>query len=357
LLKLDKISKTWGAFAHREVSFEVAAGEFFVLLGPSGAGKSLLLEIIAGFARPDSGRIFLNGRDVTDLAPERRGVGLVYQDLMLFPHMTIRGNIAYGPRSRGFDRTKIDERVGALAESLDIADCLDCFPAALSVGQKQRAALARALATEPAVLLLDEPFSSLDAPLRMSLWKQLAALHRKTGLTVLHVTHDRSEAIALGERIGVMRDGRIEEVGERESVFDRPQSSFVAEFTGGKNIYRGTAEREGGLSVFCSGALRLVSTASVSGPCRALVRPENIIIAREAGTTSARNRLRAVVETLERSGGLYEVLARTDGKPVTAVVTPQSVEELELAPGAAVCLYFKAGAVHLFRDAEEGGTG
>jgi len=356
LLKLAKISKTWGAFAHREVSFEVAAGEFFVLLGPSGAGKSLLLEIIAGFARPDSGRIFLNGRDVTDLAPERRSVGLVYQDLMLFPHMSVRGNIAYGPRSRGFDRTKIDERVGGLAESLEIADCLDCFPAALSVGQKQRAALARALATEPAVLLLDEPFSSLDVPLRMSLWKELAALHRRIGLTVLHVTHDRSEAIALGERIGVMRDGRIEEVGERESVFDRPQSNFVAEFTGGTNIYEGMAAPEGNLTIFRSGALRLVSTASFSGPCRALVRPENIIIAREAGTTSARNRLRAVVETVERSGGLYEVAVRADGKPVTAVVTPQSVEELELAPGAAVYLYFKAGAVHLFRDGEEGGT-
>ena len=197
MLRLDRVSRQWGEFAHRTVSFEVAEGEFFVLLGPSGAGKSLLLELIAGFARPDHGRIFVKGRDVTDIAPERRNIGLVYQDLMLFPHMNVRQNIAYGPRARGLDSAIIEKRVAALAEMLHIGEYLDRPATSLSAGQRQRAALARALATEPDVLLLDEPFSSLDPPLQMSLWKELTALHRRTGVTILHVTHDRSEAIAL----------------------------------------------------------------------------------------------------------------------------------------------------------------
>ena len=350
MLRLDRVSRQWGEFAHRTVSFEVAEGEFFVLLGPSGAGKSLLLELIAGFARPDHGRIFVKGRDVTDIAPERRNIGLVYQDLMLFPHMNVRQNIAYGPRARGLDSAIIEKRVAALAEMLHIGEYLDRPATSLSAGQRQRAALARALATEPDVLLLDEPFSSLDPPLKMSLWKELTALHRRTGVTILHVTHDRSEAIALGDRVGVMRGGRIEQVGDAAGVFDRPESSFVAEFTGGTNIYAGAASANGELVEFSSGALRLVSTSEVSGPCRALVRPENIIIARQATSTSARNRLRGVVEKVERSGGLYEVTVRAEGKPVTAVVTPRSVEELEIAPGTALYLYFKAGAVHLFAD-------
>ena len=184
----------------------------------------------------------------------------------------------------------------------------------------------------------------------MRLWGELENLHRSTGVTTLHVTHDRAEAAALAQRIGIIRDGRIEQVGEKSSIFERPDSRFVAEFTGGTNVYRGSARANGGLCEFESPSLTLVTTARLAGPCWALVRPENIILSRMPLKTSARNQIEGVVQSVTGRNGVFEVTARFADSLMTSLVTSQSVEELEIAPGVRVYFSFKAGSVHLFRS-------
>ena len=348
MLRLCEISKRWGQFAHRQVNLTVDSGEFFVLLGPSGAGKSLLLELIAGLARPDSGRIHINGVDVTALPPEKRNVGLVWQQQMLFPHMTAGENIAYGPKARGVGSDERRERVSRLAQILRVREILDRPVSQLSVGQRQRVALARAVAGEPDVLLLDEPFSSLDPPLKKCIWDEIKTLHDEMRLTTFHVTHDRAEALFLADRIAIINDGRVEQLGQNRDVFERPGSRFVAEFTGGTNIYEGVARAEGGLRRFTDGSLELISTSRLIGPCSAVVRPENIIISMHPVATSARNQVEGTVESVTRRGDVFEVAARFGSAIMTCVVTPQSVDQLAIVPGARVYFSFKAGSVHLF---------
>ena len=353
MLRLENVSKSWGSFRLQAVDLEVAQGEFFVLLGPSGAGKSLLLELIAGFHQPESGAIHINGRDVTALPPEKRNIGFVHQDHMLFPHRSVRRNISYGLDVRGVKKGVASGRVGALAAQLHLEAFMQRRVEGLSGGEKQRVAVARALVVEPDLLLLDEPFSSLDPPVKDSLWDVVKALQQDTGVTTLLVTHDRAEALALGQRIGIIAAGRIEQTGAHLSVFERPNSHFVAEFTGGRNIYAGSARSDGALTAFKSGSLALVTTSDLSGPCRALVRPENIIISRTPIRTSARNQLCGRVESIARRGEVFEVAGRFGDHLMTCIITPQSVEELEIAPGAQVYFSFKAGSVHLFEDEPE----
>ena len=244
MLELHNINKAWGAFKLQDIELSIPRGQFFVLLGPSGAGKTLLLELIAGFHRPDSGSIRIGGKDVTTLPPEKRNIGFVYQDQMLFPHKTVRRNVLYGLEVRGARKAAAHERLSSLAAMLRLEPLMDRPVAALSGGEKQRVSLARALAISPDLLLLDEPFSSLDTPVKHDLWGELKDLQRQTGITILHVTHERAEALALGQRIGVIQSGQIRQVGPSLSVFERPNSHFVAGFTGGKNIYSGGADTD-----------------------------------------------------------------------------------------------------------------
>jgi molybdate/tungstate transport system ATP-binding protein len=347
MLELRDVSKQWQGFSLSRIALHVADGEFFVLLGPSGAGKSLLLELIAGFHKPDSGEILIRGRAVSHLPPERRQVGLVCQDSMLFPHRTAFENIAFSLRLRGQKGGVLREGVARLAGMLRIEHVLGRRPDALSGGEKQRVAIARALAVEPQLLLMDEPFGALDPVTQRSLRAELKRLHQETGLTVLHVTHDQAEARELGSRIGIMQHGRLAQVGEAAEVFERPRDAFVAEFTDCRNIYSGTAERDGDVTVFRSGALTLYSTAQVSGPARAAVRPENIIISAEPVKTSARNQFAGRVTGVERQGSVYAVRALFGGREMTSLVTAHSVQELGIRPGALVYFSFKANSLHL----------
>ena len=231
-VRLTGIEKTFRrarppAHALRGVTLEVARGRCLAILGPSGSGKTTLLRVAAGLERPDAGRVFFEDRDVTEMRAERRRAGVVFAEDALFPHMTIAANIGYGmPRER--------RRAGveAIAARMRIGELLDRRPHALSTGQRQRAAVARALATEPDVLLLDEPFSRLDAPLRAELRAEFARVLRGADVTTLFVTHDQSEAMALGDRIAVMRDGRIEQTGTQRDLYERPINTFVARFVG-----------------------------------------------------------------------------------------------------------------------------
>ena len=231
---------------------------------------------------------------------------------------------------------------------------LDRDPSELSGGEKQRVAIARALAVEPQLLLMDEPLGALDPLTQSKLRVELRRLHAEAALTVLHVTHDQAEARELGRRIGVLDAGRLLQVGEAAEIFERPGSAFVAEFTGGANIYEGRASLRDGVTIFCTGAgdgaagaLELVSTSQVEGPARGVVRPENVLISTEPVKTSARNQLAGRVAAVERRGRVYAVIAEFDGLQMTAMITEQSLVELGIAPGGPVYFSFKAHNLHL----------
>ena len=236
-LLAESLTRSFGAVqAARDVSLTVEAGETLALLGPSGCGKSTVLRMIAGLETPDSGRVSVVGREVTTLPPEQRHVGLVFQDYALFPHLSVLDNVAYGPRRRGETKLAAQARAHEALELVALAELAGRFPAQLSGGQQQRVALARALATRSPLLLLDEPLSNLDEKLRAELRSELRALVGRVGAGVLIVTHDQREALALADRVAVMRAGQIVQVGAAQEVFREPKTAWVAEFLGWQNI-------------------------------------------------------------------------------------------------------------------------
>jgi ABC-type Fe3+/spermidine/putrescine transport system ATPase subunit len=237
-LSLKAITRSFeGRPVVREVSLEIRRGEFFSVLGPSGCGKTTLLRLIAGFETPDSGRVALDGKDLTRVAPRERGIGMVFQNYALFPHMNVYRNVAYGLNVRRLPAVEIRPRVMKALESVRLGERATASVASLSGGEQQRVALARALVIEPAVLLLDEPLSNLDVALRLSTREELRALQRSVGITTVYVTHDQSEALALSDRLAVMRGGVVEQVGSPGDLYERPATPFVARFLGGSNLF------------------------------------------------------------------------------------------------------------------------
>jgi putative spermidine/putrescine transport system ATP-binding protein len=279
-LELAGVGKRFGeTVAVADFSLSVAQGAYVALLGPSGCGKTTVMRLIAGIAEPDAGRILLGGRDVTRLPPERRGIGLVFQSYALFPHMTVGGNVAFGLRMRGVAAAERHQRVAAALALVDLGALGARWPRQLSGGQQQRVALARALVIEPAVLLLDEPLSNLDAALREQLREELHALQRRLGVTTLHVTHDQAEALALADRIVVMDRGRIVEQGAPDALYRRPQHRFTAEFLGHTNLIAATVQ---------DGRMRLpwgeapVANGLLPGAVLLSVRPEDLRLTADA---------------------------------------------------------------------------
>jgi len=231
------------------VSLNVAPGEFFALLGPSGSGKTTCLRLIAGFDRPDSGRILLDGEDVTDVPPYDRNLNTVFQDYALFPHMTVAENVAYGPRVRGVAASERRRRAAEMLELVRLGGYGDRRPAQLSGGQRQRVALARALINRPKVLLLDEPLGALDLKLREEMQGELKGLQQRLGITFVFVTHDQGEALSMADRVAVFSQGRVEQLDTPRSLYARPRTAFVAAFVGSANVIEGgAAERLTGLA-------------------------------------------------------------------------------------------------------------
>jgi ABC-type Fe3+/spermidine/putrescine transport system ATPase subunit len=232
MIQLDHLHARFGGFALRDLSLGIGKGEYWVILGPSGCGKSVLMQTIAGFFSPEQGRILVDGRDITRLPPEKRRMGMVFQQSALFPHRSVRENIAYGLRARRVPPREMDRTVGELVDRLHLGEILPRPVATLSGGEAQRVAIARALAIRPDLLLLDEPMSALDHNTRLELQAELGLLHRELGLTTLHVTHSREEAAALGDHIAILLDGRIVQRGTLADVQARPRCPFVAHFLG-----------------------------------------------------------------------------------------------------------------------------
>jgi len=234
VLELDGLGKSYGSeLVVQDLSLSVREGEILTLLGPSGCGKTTTLRLVAGLERPDTGAVRLNGRSVSGssfVPPEERGVGVVFQEFALFPHLTARENVAFGLKDRPDDEMR--ERVDDLLELVDLTDQGDSYPDQLSGGQQQRVALARSLAPEPEILLLDEPFSNLDVDLRVEMREEVRRIIKETGVTAVSVTHDQEEALSISDRVAVMNDGQIEQIGDPEGVFQHPESRFVAAFLG-----------------------------------------------------------------------------------------------------------------------------
>ena len=346
MLSLRNITKRLEGFAIRDVSFDVAEGEYFVLLGASAVGKTVLLETIAGLLDPEAGQILLDGRDITGERIQKRRISLVYQDRALFPHLSVRQNIAYGLRCRRLPRARAAERTGKLAERVGVEHLLDRGTETLSGGEAQRVALARALGTEPRCLLLDEPLSALDTNSRAQMRSLLRKLNRR-GHTLLHVTHDYEEAISLASRVAIMEAGRIVQVGTPDEVFRHPKSEFVARFIGIRNCFKGRlrySAGDGALGEFVTaGPVFRVLAEAPAGPGYLMLRSEDITVANARSETSARNTFVGIIVDIAAARLGVEVSVDI-GVEVSALVTAASVAKLNLACGKEVCVSFKASA-------------
>jgi molybdopterin-binding protein len=355
VIRLENLHVRVGSFDLRDISFEVPKGGYALIIGPTGSGKTTLLEAVAGHARLRGGRVFMHEDDVTDLPPERRGLGFVYQQYHLFPHLSVRDNIGYGLRRAGASNAGAAPaaRIAELADMLAITPLLQRTVRGLSGGEQQRVALARALAPKPSILLLDEPFAAVDPATRVVLRRELRELHEREGITTLQVTHDFDEALRLGDLVAVLSEGRIAQSGRPEEVFRYPNSAFVARFVGTGNVIAGLVERTepaAGLGPFRGRfrgeAIVLDVVAEREGPTHAVLRPEDIVLSLTPHPDSARNHMNGRVVRLERSGPV--TLVHLDvGRQLIASLTTASVEEMGLLPGLQVVVAFKATAIYL----------
>ena len=324
-VRFDHISKHFGATrAVDDVSLSIGAGELFFLLGPSGCGKSTLLRLIAGLHEPTSGRIFFNEQDVTSLPTNRRNAVMCFQSYALWPHMTVRENVRFGLSVRKVSRQEQDRRVDSVLRLVGMDQLAQRKPNELSGGQQQRVALARALVVEPACLLLDEPLSNLDAKLRHGMRSEIRRICKASGLTTVYVTHDQKEALSIADRIAVMKDGKVVQVGTPGDLYHRPASSFVADFIGHTNLIRGTvAGREGDRYAVKTPAGTIYAAANGQSPTVEVllsIRPEQIRIGR--GADASANRL--VGKSVETSflGDASEHVLDVSGQRLRLVRTP-----------------------------------
>jgi len=311
-----------------------------VLLGPSGCGKTTALRILAGLDRADEGRVEVGGEDITRVPANKRDMGMVFQAYSLFPHMTVRDNVAFGLRLRGHDRGKRLERSREMLELVGLSQFEDRFAHQLSGGQQQRVALARALAVEPAVLLLDEPLSALDAKVRVQLREEIRRVQLDVGTTTLFVTHDQEEALAVADRVGVMNSGRLEQIAPPTELYARPATRFVAEFVGLSNRVR--TEVSSGHADLLGSRVPLLAGSVDQGAGHALVRPEAVQVS-EAGQPNAR------VVSIHFLGPFSRVQARLDDGQVVVAQTTSSLAT-RLAQGAPVRLELDAAAVLVVAD-------
>ena len=327
---LENLSRSFGAVrALHGLSLDIAPGELVALLGPSGCGKTTALRILAGFETADSGSVTVDGKDVSRIPAARRDMGMVFQSYSLFPNMTALDNVGFGLRMRKHRGAQRSHRAGELLEMVGLTDQAKKYPHQMSGGQQQRVALARALAIEPRVLLLDEPLSALDAKVRLQLREQIRSLQQRLGTTTLFVTHDQEEALSMADRVGVMKEGRLEQVAAPSQLYAEPATAFVAEFVGTMNRIPG--ELQGQHEVRALGVVVPVQggvSDGLSGDVDVLVRPEGLHLAVEPGGNG-------IVTSLTFLGSVTRVSVRLSGD-VTVKVDQPSTEAAAMPPGTSV---------------------
>ncbi len=357
LLEIRDLHVDLGEFSLRGASLAVAEGDYCCLIGDSGSGKSVLLETVIGGFHPQKGQVLLRGKDVTTWTPERRKLGIVYQDFMLFPHLNVFDNIAFGLRQGRRNYSQQKDRVHDIATRVGIETLLHRNIKTLSGGEQQRAALARALIVEPQVLLLDEAFSALDTASRERLRRLLLQLVKDLRVTVLHVTHDMEDVWAMADQVAVLHDGQILQTGSPEQVFNCPRPGFVAEFLGARNILEGAVQdcdatgltkiTVGQTILYCSDA------AAVEDQILLSVRPEELAVARQQLPISLRNQIPVKIQRLERRGPLVWVTGQAAGFSLDAAVTVTSAQEQKLKVGDEAVFAFAASSLRIIGREEQ----
>ncbi len=347
MLEIKNLSKVLGRFRICDVNLSVSADDYFILLGASGSGKSVLLEMIAGLIKPDNGSILLNGSDITGLSVEKRRTGLIFQSPAIFPHLTVRQNIAYPLNNRKSIASM--QKVQKLAEQMSVQHLLDQKPAILSGGELQRIALARTLASDPIMLLLDEPLSAVDTPMKAGLRGLLRELN-KQGLPVLHVTHDFEEAIALATTMAVIENGAIVQSGSPDMILNNPNTGFAAGFGGEHNFYK--AEISGrSARIRCNPEIQKFVEIKLNddfeaGNANILIRSKYVILSVEEPLTSVVNNLKGIICSINPSRDGFEVCVSA-GVDVYARITRESLEKMKLRTGIEVWAGFKASSVEV----------
>lgn len=359
VITLDAVSKRYGAFAAVDYAdFSILRGEFFAMLGPSGCGKTTTLKMIAGFEQPSSGRIILEGTDVSRVPPYQRNVNTVFQQYALFPHMTVAENVAFGPRSKKVPKSTYMTQVAEMLEVVRLSDFADRRPRQLSGGQQQRVALARALVNYPSALLLDEPLAALDLKLREAMQFELKRIQREVGITFVFVTHDQGEALTMSDRIAVMSQGKVEQVGTPEDIYNRPASLFVAGFIGSANLLPGRVVAAAGndITVDLTVGTRVQALSSdtlVEGEqVSVMLRPERLSIKpaeRLSEVAAAGLGIAGTVQDLVFQGASARLALRLADGTVVVTNVATDADLPFLRPGDEVCASWRPGAAYALR--------
>lgn len=356
-LEVQNLSVDLGQFHLDNVNLCLERNSYLVVIGPTGSGKSVLLETIAGFYSHDNGKIFLDGNEITNLSPEKRGISIVYQDYVLFPHMNVFDNIAYGLKKKTDDKQLIETKVKEMAEHLKIEHLLKRDPETLSGGEKQRTAIARSLVVEPKILLMDEPFSALDEKTHTYLIGLIKSTIAKYETTCIHVSHNFNDVWNLAEQVAVMRDGKILQEGSVKDVFSRPSHNFVADFVGVQNIFKGRiVEKKKDLTeIKVNDHLSLYSSDYTKNDLKDVliaIRPENIIFSKETFLSSVRNQIKGVVKEIMKLGPVAWIVVSVGNLDFKGMLTLSSLEMLEIQEGREIYISFKSVNVKIIDEDE-----
>ncbi len=350
---LENVCKHYGSLtAVNNVNLEIEPGEFLCFLGPSGCGKTTILRMITGFEQVSSGKILYDGKVINDVIPQKRDFGIVFQSYALFPNMTVNENIAFGLKMRKVPRRLIERRVEEMLQLIGLTGWETHYPSQLSGGQQQRVALGRAIAIEPKVLLLDEPLSALDAKIRVRLRGVIKRLQEELGITLIYVTHDQEEALALADRVVIMRDGEFRQIGSPWEIYKKPKTSFIAEFVGTSNFISGT--REDGMVRFGTHRFSVNRLDIAEGETVHLaIRPENIELLDAAGGHEhlvQSNVVDTSVEVINFLGAVVRITFMLGGEELLIDITEKEFERLKLKRKTGIKLYFPPDAFHAYSE-------
>lgn len=346
MIALDNVSKKVGAFQVKNLSLTIAPGEYIVVLGPTGAGKTVLLDLISGFLKPDCGTITLAGQNAQTLPPNERQIGRLYQDFMLFPHYTVAKNIAYGLVKRKVADASISDKVAKIAEQLGISHLLQRFPRHLSGGEKQRTALARAMVFDPQLILLDEPFSSLDTQTRARLIQDFRTVQQSRKYAFIHVSHDFEEAMQLADRVCVVHNGELQQIGTPEHVMFAPRSTFVAEFLGARNIFQGHTQVDNHCK-FVTKHVSFLLPADAPDAESMVIRPDHISVNLDA-VPNADNQFQGRILDVLKRHYVHEIVVDI-GVPLVCYVPKTLIHQLKPHPGQSVWISVRPEDIHTIK--------